>query len=127
MVVIAWALLTWICSGIGLAIYALFRVFDHIPEQFTLSFWIGFAALVLSLQMIHLFLPIQAWMIMPTLGVATAGWITERQRVKKSLMSAGSILWIIVPYVLLLIWLLNRATAIVVGVSSRDRGRQCQR
>ncbi len=108
VVLLSWTVLGLLCLGLGASVRRLFGLQHQRPDHLLLSFWIGWAGMILVLQLWHLGLAMdfRASALIAALG--TAGLLWNRQALSRALGAiwSPSAVFLVLIFAL---WLSNRA------------------
>src|SRR5229473_1231392 len=109
IVVIAWVVVFCLIAGWGQISRAIFGLRAGRFESWFDAFWIGFAAVIAALQLLHLALPID-WRICAVLGViGLIGLIWAVFRRETSRLSVLRLVIFMIVIAPVAIWVANRA------------------
>ncbi len=115
-----WLGLFALFSGIGLACRGLFGLPLRSRDSWFSSFWLGWAILVFWLQLIHLVHRIDGWVLLVLAVLALTGLILYARDLWMLLRRMKwRDLWTVIPALLLVLWMANRALA---PVTNSDTG-----
>jgi hypothetical protein len=110
LVVSAWAILSALCSGLGLLIRRTFGIRNIEPEDLLRAPWVGWCGLIAFLQLWHFFLPVDGLALAVLAGIGLAGVLWQAKSllaVLRSHWQAATVFAVVMA--LAALWLANHA------------------
>jgi hypothetical protein len=109
-ILLNWACLALLLMGVGHGCAKLLGVADDDGPSLTLRFWLGWAALILVLQVWHLLLPVDGRFVAVLVLFAAAGLLPgARSLAKRAVAAVRSAPWAAALTLAAAIWIANRA------------------
>jgi len=109
-IVVWWCGLFAVFSGLGLLVRRAFGSPVHSAEAWILSFWTGWAFVILILQIWHLWLKIDVWAFAVIVALGTGGLLWHRRDLWPATRAGlRQNVWLVILVVLMALWIANRA------------------